>query len=699
MIRLAVTGAVGAAGVMMAMPLTALTAVPAQPATGELALTLLDQRFGVEPDGSWQARFAIEGELPTDPEQRAEVRVVAHRVVEDRVELAEAISDSDTGVVDRVTTPLVVVGSGEDTTLELDVPTTTDAFVPGALTMRRAGVYPVEVQVLVDGVVVIEKQTLLERLPLANEPAPSPLRLAIVAAVDDSGPAPRSQQLIDGREQLAAVADLAAAVDGPVTLALPPVLLDDVVSGDPELADELRATLVGDEVLALPAEELDPSSAVAIDRAEVFARGLRDGEEVIETALPDVPADRSAWLTTSPVSAAAAGMLFDLGFDLLVMNAVTYSRLENNIGGFFDTTLLAEASIGDGDRLASSVVSALGARLDPVRPEALAPMDEAVRILAELVTARRELGSTVRRSVVLATPETAIPDPAVAGALAALVAGRTDLLLARLSDLEGTTDTMIVDGQAHTLTLPPTAGPDLAERAERIQLTRVSAESAGSMLPSDDALQEWRAELDGLLSTGLSDDAVDTVLERISRDAELVRSAVGLPRPFDLTLTGRSSVLRLNVRNDSTEELRVVIRASSPKLTFPDGDQLVSLAPSGVTEVEIPVEARSNGTSSIQIQVVTPAVGQRIGPPVTLTAHLNALTGLGQVITGGALLVLASWWFGHFRRRRRERLAALAAASAPPPLESLSPDAAEAQADETTELLADWEIDERRGVS
>ena len=130
-----------------------------------------------------------------------------------------------------------------------------------------------------------------------------------------------------------------------------------------------------------------------------------------------------------------------------------------------------------------------------------------------------------------------------------------------------------------------------------------------------------------------------------------------MPRPFDLTLTGRSSTLRLNLRNEATERLRVVVRARSPKLTFPEGDQTVELEPTGVTEVLIPVEARSNGTSAIEIDVLTPAIDQRVGEPVVLTANVNALTGLGQVITGGALLVLGSWWFGHFRRRRRQRAA------------------------------------------
>ena len=42
--------------------------------------------------------------------------------------------------------------------------------------------------------------------------------------------------------------------------------------------------------------------------------------------------------------------------------------------------------------------------------------------------------------------------------------------------------------------------------------------------------------------------------------------------------------------------------------------------------------------------------GAVIGEPIVLTARVNALSGLGQLLTGAALLVLATWWFSHFRR-------------------------------------------------
>jgi hypothetical protein len=133
-------------------------------------------------------------------------------------------------------------------------------------------------------------------------------------------------------------------------------------------------------------------------------------------------------------------------------------------------------------------------------------------------------------------------------------------------------------------------------------------------------------------------------------------ASVEAPEPFDFTLTGRQSPLRISVHNLADEARTVLIRASSAKLRFPEGEQLVTLQP-GINEVIIPVEARSNGTASVAIELVTPVFGRPLAPPTVLTARVNALTGLGPMVTGFAVLLLGSWWYSHFRRRRRQRLA------------------------------------------
>lgn len=652
----------------------------------QLALAVEDQDFAVPPGSTWSIRLRLDGPVdgiePVDaPGDDVVVVVVAHQRVEDQAELVAALDGALSDVVDRVDVPIsdVATATSDGAELDLTVPTSAERG-DDALTLGSAGLYPVSLLVQRNGFTLANQLTFLERLP--NTPSDGPgLGIAVLAAVDELGPEPTADQLDAGRRQLESLVRLGRATDGPITVALPPA---QVSAADEALVDDLGDALASAELLALPANQLDPSAAVAIGGADEFSRELREGEDTLARLLPDTPTRRAAWLTSDPVSTAAASMLRDpLGFRLLVLDQGVYSTLDGNIGGFTDSSLTVETDLGDGGTLPTALVSPLGTELDTDRREAAGstPTEAAVRVVAELLTISRELGPDQRRNVVLATPAVALPDPATVAAITRFATDHPDLDMTTLSRLVGTTDTMLVDGEPVTLRLPERAGPDLGARAERIDLTRVYAASAASMLPDIERSMVWQADLDTLLSTGLSDERVDTTLDRLSEEIDAVYASVTAPEPFTFTLTGRSSTLRVNVRNSTDEQRTVVVRATSPKLRFPDGDLEVTLEP-GLNEIELPVEALANGTSSVELVILTPAFQQRIGNPTFLTAKVNALTGLGQVITGGAVVVLASWWFSHLRRNRRRRRAATALVEADPDAPAISPDAAEATAGE-----------------
>jgi hypothetical protein len=67
------------------------------------------------------------------------------------------------------------------------------------------------------------------------------------------------------------------------------------------------------------------------------------------------------------------------------------------------------------------------------------------------------------------------------------------------------------------------------------------------------------------------------------------------------------------------------------------------------------MEARSNGRFPVTLDVFTPLGDVRLGTPIPLTANVRGLSGLGNLVTGAALLVLLSWWFRHLQRNRRKR--------------------------------------------
>jgi hypothetical protein len=515
---------------------------------------------------------------------------------------------------------------------------------------------------------------------LADEPSDDPqLGIAIAAALSEPGPDPGRAAADAARAELDDLIGYGEQTDAPLSLAFPPslaALLDD----DDERRRDVENALADAELLAQPYLELDPSAAIAVDRTGAFSAEVRRGEDAVSRALPGVVSRRAAWLVQDPISEAAASTLRDpLGYRLLVLDEPTYESMPGHIGSFLDTSLAVEIALGEGASMQGAVVSPLGRLLDEGPRADRTPTETAVFLLGQLLVNRDELGADLRRNVVLATPGFGLPDGPTVAALDRLLDGNPEAGLTTLSTMVGTTDTMSVGTEPVRLELPSAAGPDLSERVQRLDLVRVSAESAASMLTGGDQRQEWLDELDGLLSTGFGDDEVSTQLDRITAEIDAVRGSVEPPDPFTFTLTGRDSTLRLNLRNTADEARTVVVRAVSNKLRFPEGDQRVTLEP-GVTEVMIPVEARANGASSVEIQVLTPVFGQRIGPSTFLEARVNAITGLGQTITGIAVLLLVTWWYSHFRRRRRARLAALVVVDEYDPGPAVSPDAAEATA-------------------
>ena len=174
---------------------------------------------------------------------------------------------------------------------------------------------------------------------------------------------------------------------------------------------------------------------------------------------------------------------------------------------------------------------------------------------------------------------------------------------------------------------------------------------------SDARPAEW-ARLTAILPTSaLTDEQVASIASTLDDEFHGVRSAVEVPASFGFSLTGRSGTIPVSLFNSSDVPLAVTVQMSSPKLTFPDGPQTVTLAPGGYTEVRITIQARSNGSIPATLLVTTPEGRLPLAPAVPITANVTALTGLGNLLTGTSLLVLLTWWGRHWRRTHRERIA------------------------------------------
>jgi hypothetical protein len=183
------------------------------------------------------------------------------------------------------------------------------------------------------------------------------------------------------------------------------------------------------------------------------------------------------------------------------------------------------------------------------------------------------------------------------------------------------------------------------------------------MMPNDDPrIAEWTRLIDVLPTSALTDEQADGIAVELRAQYDEILSSVQVPtKGFSFNLTDTSGTVPITLRNNADIPLTVVVRLSSSKLRFPDGDQTVELPPNSFQEVRVAIEALSRGDTQVTLDVLTPLGKVPITDPVALTASINALSGVGNLLTGAALLILFTWWVRHFRRNRRGRHAAEAA--------------------------------------
>jgi hypothetical protein len=704
---------IGIVALLVAAPATSAasptTIRPSQAATTP-KLELIEQRLGVDPNGTIQLRYLLTG-LSGDPLQlRAPadstdpattetteapgadtpepapalpaltLEVTNYAPLANAADVARVVgSDVNpntfrgiTEAIDGIAIdarPLLTPNDDGTANIDIDIDTDVVESIETRLKLERPGIYPLRVQLLLDDVLIATAGTVVQRVAGAVDTgvdAPPPIDFAVVTATPGPPPDPDQAALDIARAELDGAVELAAAITAPVTLEVPPTLIAEHAA-TPEGAERLAASLADDELVALPIVPLDVSAAVAAGQAEAYTRLLGAGEDLLTESLPTTSSRRDIWLTTDPLSAGGAQLLRDLGTRFVVIPADLYAATID--GDLPPSDQFVEAELPDGGTLPFLLVSPLA---DELTPEAAdRTLDEstatewAVTTLATLLVdqstadeaAISTLGRPARRSHVLTAPDLSSPDARLIQALEVLAMTTPTVRFAPGSALIGLTDVHVDDdGQPVTIELPDVAGPSLDARVALLDNTGLELVSAASMLPEGDPrTAEWSAQLDVMISTGYTDAEAQALADELIAEAHSFTEAVELPEPFTFTLTGSTGIIEIRIGNTLDEPLDVIVALDSRKVTFPEGDQRVTLRPLDETSVNVPVEAEANGTSSITLVVSTPA-GQTLGEPVTLTARVTALTGLGQVLTGGFILVLLTWWFTHWRGRRQAAL-------------------------------------------
>lgn len=682
---------------------TVLTATPATPTSRAVAdtdqpLVLVDHSFAIDPNRSLTVTVQLDptadiGGIVAD----GTVIVTSHRPLTKRDQVRAARDGSLPNVVDtiditprldepaleesmRVTDPdradAVLSATG---LLTVHVPTETTDRTAGALQFAQAGIHPVVIEVrrggLTEGVLVTFVDRLAADTPSSSEQAE--LGVGVVVA-----PPMAPTIAVDGtlsldattRSTLAGLADTLDAVaealgpDGtqrlPALVEVDPSVLSALTSTDPALATRLAGLLGRADLTAAPRLPLDPSTAAAAGQSFVYQLLIDEGVATLTGTIPGAAPHRTATVVRVPLSQAGGELLEATGTEVVVMPFATYSSLDGSFGLFTDTTLAVE--IGDLDLHAALIDPYLAEQVSDPGPDTNAA---AVAIVAEIVVIAEQVRSSGHldgHALLLGRTDLDSPDPALLGRVLTLLATTRQVQLAAPHDLVMALDTMIFDGVPVEVDLPvavaPPDGVDPIARAALVDALVTDTTAVASMLPTDDDRRDtWATTIGQLVSTAVTDDRASETDRALRTELDDVRQCVVPPERAAFTLTGRTSAIPFRITNRCDVPVTVRIQLDSPKLSFPDGEQLVELAPLADTEVRAKAVARTNGRSSVFLRLLTPNTdgpAQPITPEVVLTTRVQSLAGVGQLLLGTLVLVVLAWWLRHWRdSRRRAQLA------------------------------------------
>ena len=141
-------------------------------------------------------------------------------------------------------------------------------------------------------------------------------------------------------------------------------------------------------------------------------------------------------------------------------------------------------------------------------------------------------------------------------------------------------------------------------------------------------------------------------LKTIEHDISDITGKVTTTESRTVTLTSRRARVPLSIENGTGRSVRVLVTLASQKLEFPNGAQRKILLKPGNNTQRFDVNARASGTFPVLVTVSSPDSNIAL-QRARYTVRSSVVSGVGLILTIGALVFLAAWWLTHWRRSRR----------------------------------------------
>ena len=437
---------------------------------------------------------------------------------------------------------------------------------------------------------------------------------------------------------------------GPLTLAIEPEIIDALARSssteDVGLLTRLKAVLQRHESVRMPYVPFDPSSAQRAGLGAQLRQLLETGRDVLDVHNGEAPLNTQAWIARQPIDTDGVTLLRtnDVNTVVLTPNA---SQASGSLDNYLKTYRVG-ANVAD-----SVAVKAIDPRIAELltgdRPN---PVVDAARIASSLILARAAVeasgGDVQRLHAVLGDTRGEVPAPLVAIPLLVALDRAPQLNLVGLSRTPGVT------ANDTTTSLPPITRIDLTINRATIDEATNFVRITQAILSTTSPLNyEWTRALLVLNDDRLDVDTLDAYVKGVRSRARLLRNSITVPEGLSFTLGSREGTLRLPIRNESNEELTFGVSIASAKLQLPGDIRVITISPQGSVDVVVDVVARANGRFPVDVAFTTPDGAHKIGQTIRVGARVTAISGLGQLVSGAAVLILATWWVAHWRARKR----------------------------------------------
>ena len=616
-------------------------------------LRLIAQNFNVASDRQFRFVFNVSDDQLREQlgeSNTATITVRAYPAVTTTAELTAALDSQPDAE------PVAVFGA---LTRRLERTSTGDFVVliaagRGGLSLRTDGIYPIGLDIAVGGELRARITTAINFFGPTTTFTKMKVSLLVGAPATTGKPAsqPDGSIAVDSpaRNALENLVSIGSAEGGPLTLAIEPEVIDGLArsssADDIALLTRLEAVMQRHESVRMPYVPFDPSSAQRASLGVPFRELLTTGRDVLDVHNGEAPLNSQAWIARQPLDKD--------GVEILKANDVTTIVLTPNASqasGSLDNYLKTY-------RVGSTVDNSVAVKaIDPKYAELLSgdrpsPVVDAARIAASLILSRSAVeasGGDVRRlHAILGDTRGEVPAPLVAIPL--LVA----LDRAPQLNLVGVSRTNAVTSEDSTTSLPTISRIDLTANRASIDEATSFVRITESILSATSPLRyEWDRSLLVLNDDRLDAATLDTYVKGIRSRARLLRNSITIPDGLSFTLGSREGTLLLPIRNESNEELTFGVSLSSAKLQLPGDIRVVTVSPQGSVDVVVDVVARANGRFPVDVTFTSPDGAHKIGQTIRIGARVTAISGLGQLVSGAAVLILATWWVAHWRARKR----------------------------------------------